>query len=338
MAWTFCHNCGAKVEWASSCPRCGVANPLYGGYHPAPVAEPAPARRTASSVFTTAVLVVLALCLVGGVLAFELLQTSELRPPPSFRALTGGLQVQLLWDQPADGEAVRVVCRTDASPASPDDGTVVYEGSDTRFMHQGLDYGTRYYYGIWTVTYPEEGPQYSAEGRFESAVPYWVGPMGETIDEFVEPTPNTRVVGADGEYIELRNNPDAADPSWEALKLFLEQDTTDQLRYDEATFVCVDFAEMLHNNAEAAGIRAALVTLDFEGQATGHAINAFNTTDRGLVYIDDTGSPYFSPCPADKEVAVLAGQAYLPVSIFDCPGYEVGWDCLGTVSASVVYW
>lgn len=46
----------------------------------------------------------------------------------------------------------------------------------------------------------------------------------------------------------------------------------------------------MHNNAEAAGIRAGWVSLTFEGTNDGHALNAFETTDKGLVYIDCTNS------------------------------------------------
>jgi len=77
---------------------------------------------------------------------------------------------------------------------------------------------------------------------------------------------------------------------------FIEADTTDTKGYVEEGFrdwyqahVCADFAEEVHNNAEAAGIRAAWVGIDIEGDEEGHALNAFETTDRGLVYIDCTG-------------------------------------------------
>ena len=53
--------------------------------------------------------------------------------------------------------------------------------------------------------------------------------------------------------------------------------------------MCSDFAEDVHNNAKAAGIKAAWVSIAFEGNDEGHACNAFETTDRGLVYIDCTG-------------------------------------------------
>lgn len=106
------------------------------------------------------------------------------------------------------------------------------------------------------------------------------------------------LVGADGEPIELINNPDATNPTYAMLVDFINEDPTDEGAYmdfdSDSSFAflgrtCGDFAEMVHNNVEIAGIKAALVTIDFEGQDAGHALNAFETTDKGLIYIDCTG-------------------------------------------------
>jgi hypothetical protein len=99
--------------------------------------------------------------------------------------------------------------------------------------------------------------------------------------------------GADGKAIILTNNATAADPTFDELMAFILADTTDTLEYivsGPGAFVCADFAEAVHNNAEAAGIRAAWVGLSFEGLKEGHALNAFETSDKGLVYIDCTNS------------------------------------------------
>ncbi len=95
-------------------------------------------------------------------------------------------------------------------------------------------------------------------------------------------------VGGDGEPIELINNPDATDPTYAELIAFIKADTADEGLYTNS-YVCSDFAEAVHNNAEAAGIRAAWVGIDFEGDDEGHAFNAFETTDLGLVFIDCIG-------------------------------------------------
>lgn len=105
-------------------------------------------------------------------------------------------------------------------------------------------------------------------------------------------------VGGDGEPIELIDNPDATNPTYAELAAFIRADATDTKAYLEEGLiglrnyeprVCADFAEAVHNNAEVAGIRAAWVSLYFEENHEGHALNAFETTDRGLVYIDCTG-------------------------------------------------
>ncbi|HUV75852.1 MAG TPA: hypothetical protein VMW00_04295 [Dehalococcoidales bacterium] len=106
-------------------------------------------------------------------------------------------------------------------------------------------------------------------------------------------------VGADGKPIELINNPDATNPTYAELVAFIKEDTSDSKFYSEGleqqgeiilARVCADFTEDVHNNAEANGIRAAWVGIAFTGGGDGHAINAFEATDRGLVYVDCTGA------------------------------------------------
>ena len=114
-------------------------------------------------------------------------------------------------------------------------------------------------------------------------------------------------VGADDEAIELCNYSNAKDPTWAQLKEFLLQDLTDEIPYDEDEFVCSDYAEMLHNNAEAAGIQTAWVALGFNNQHIGHAVNAFNVKNKGLVYIDITNIKGLD-CPSDCIVTLREGS------------------------------
>jgi hypothetical protein len=129
--------------------------------------------------------------------------------------------------------------------------------------------------------------------------------------------------------IRLANNQAASDPTWEQLESFLLADDTDKNLYVPGVYVCGAFAEDLHNNAEAAGIKAAWVALDFFDDTEGHALNAFNTVDRGLVFVDSTGrrldeGPDSDDTDSWDKVAYLAiGEEYGQVS-FDaaaCPGY-----------------
>jgi hypothetical protein len=116
-----------------------------------------------------------------------------------------------------------------------------------------------------------------------------------------------------GESARLINNSEATPPTWQELMAFLEADTTDQKPYNADSFACVAFAEELHNNAEAAGIEAAFVGVQFEDREVGHALNAFNTTDRGLVFIDCTSPvqsnmPYLPMAELDDGEAGGAGE------------------------------
>lgn len=126
----------------------------------------------------------------------------------------------------------------------------------------------------------------------------------------------------------LNNVVTAANPSWQQLKSFLLADQTDDRIYRANSFDCVDFAEMLHNNAEAAGIKAAYVELDFLDNPIGHAINAFVTTDRGLVFVDNTGAETFdSSVEHDKIGYVIKSKEYGSISLdqstpFDYAYYE----------------
>jgi len=134
-------------------------------------------------------------------------------------------------------------------------------------------------------------------------------------------------IGGDGEPIELIDNPDAVNPSYAELLAFIIEDATDTNEYIIGQYVCADFAEDVHNNAEAAGIRAAWVGIDFEEDEEGHALNAFETTDEGLVYIDCTGSnrekeldtvqesdegsiSFMKPIPRDTIAYVEIGKEY----------------------------
>jgi len=114
---------------------------------------------------------------------------------------------------------------------------------------------------------------------------------------------NARLIpytGTHGFQVVLENNPQATDPSWDQLKAFLVEDKTDERDYVLGDFVCGSFAQDVHNNAEKAGIRAAWVAIDLANKPIGHAINTFNTTDRGIVFTDSTGDT-----AEDNEAAIL---------------------------------
>jgi hypothetical protein len=172
-----------------------------------------------------------------------------------------------------------------------------------------------------------------------------------------------------GKFIVLINNKNAVDPTYAQLVSFLNSDKTDEYPYLDTnnppdTYygtakshvdltriqniidgtaqpdnpdVCSDFAERLHNDAEIDGIRCAYVSVDL---STGlHALDAFQTTDKGLIYVDDTGAvPGNGVSRCVKTVSIAVGQNYQPVSLFPTPGYSSTWDVVGIVISFQVTW
>ncbi len=116
-------------------------------------------------------------------------------------------------------------------------------------------------------------------------------------------------------------------PSWEELKVFLWEDKTDQFPYTPE-FTCEKFAKLVQNNAQKEGIRGAIVYIELGSPSNaGHALNAFETSDRGMVYIDCGGllsealfwqkSTESEPISYDTIINNFeVGRYYKPVSVF----------------------
>jgi hypothetical protein len=137
---------------------------------------------------------------------------------------------------------------------------------------------------------------------------------------------------------DIVNYETASNPTWARLLDFLRNDRTDERAYVPGVYMCGDFARDVHNNAERAGIRAAFVVIDLVG--ADHALNAFKTTDRGLVFVDCTGLEAWQPGPSncDKIVDVRLGKRYVPKSLFPESGWSVTWESIGIVHDVEIYW
>lgn len=141
------------------------------------------------------------------------------------------------------------------------------------------------------------------------------------------------VTGPMGVPIRLQQVDERRDITWNELMQFLRRDETDHSPYIRDLYMCGAFAEALYNSAAGEGIRAAWVSIDVRGRDIGHALNAFLTTDRGLVFIDCTGGDtavVVSPgtgsaqCDHDRVAYVVPGAEYGLISIerADSPSYE----------------
>ncbi len=85
-----------------------------------------------------------------------------------------------------------------------------------------------------------------------------------------------------GSESQLRN------PTWAELRRFVETDKTDTLEYIPNEFDCEGFTITLRDHAWRRGFRSGYVAIGLGENVTGHALNAFQTTDKGLVYIDNS--------------------------------------------------
>jgi len=94
-------------------------------------------------------------------------------------------------------------------------------------------------------------------------------------------------------------------PTHKGMREFLARDETDSNPYVAGEYNCVDFSAQLSNNAEANGIRVAYVRI--RAEEWGHVLVAFETADRGLVFIEPQ---------SDREVKLVIGEPF--------PWYLVG--------------
>ncbi len=126
-----------------------------------------------------------------------------------------------------------------------------------------------------------------------------------------------------GERAILVNRPTASNPSYFQLKLFIETDLTDQHAFLPGEYTGLDFAEALHNSAERYGHRAGVAIVTMAGGW--YALNVFNTTDAGIVFVDcAVQTPEEQPCDTDTVAYVRYGEpvGLIQVSYADSPAYS----------------
>ena len=120
------------------------------------------------------------------------------------------------------------------------------------------------------------------------------------------------------------------DPTYAEAIAFLKEDKTDKNEYIEDTYgvyVCSHFARDVCNNAAEASLRSAFVELRYlDG---GHAIIAFYTIDKGLVYFEPR---------TDERVKPVIGKRYYqcvepkPGYYYEAPSFD------DTIMDIVIIW
>jgi hypothetical protein len=140
----------------------------------------------------------------------------------------------------------------------------------------------------------------------------------------------------DNAGVNLINNPNAKDPTYDQVVSFIKSDQTDKIPYS-SSYQCDQSARDVHNNAEAAGIRTAYVSIKLSNPDDLQFCDAFQTTDRGLIYVDctgDPGGPETSNCDCIvKDMSV--GAIYHPESLYSPFDRDY---TQGTIESFKLYW
>lgn len=127
-----------------------------------------------------------------------------------------------------------------------------------------------------------------------------------------------------GGVLTLAYRSDAHYPSLEEAISFVNADHTDEHPFEYGKFDCSDFAQNFQHNATGQGLHCEVCVMRFHRAADnngwdGHYINAFRTTDAGLLLIDCTAGD----CVAQVE----KGEIYTAVP-FDQPDTMRTWEAV----------
>jgi len=126
----------------------------------------------------------------------------------------------------------------------------------------------------------------------------------------------------------------ARNPTYDELVEFIKSDLTNETPYEMYGYSCLDYARDVHNNAEAAGIRAGLVIVNQNSEwgFQKHALNVFDTVDKGLIFIDCTSY--------DMRAHVVVGEGYRLEPLYSgaIDDNMFVWSMVGTVEDYRIYW
>jgi len=138
-------------------------------------------------------------------------------------------------------------------------------------------------------------------------------------------------VGKDTWEFTGRESPkDLQNPTFDEMISFLNKSTINWNEYISSRrgrYVCLDFACDLQDEAAGLGIRSAFVSITFPPGSGSHALIAFETTDKGLIY--------FEP-QVDHRMKVEVGRKYW--SWIYWPDYDYHIDYDDTVMSIQLLW
>ena len=102
------------------------------------------------------------------------------------------------------------------------------------------------------------------------------------------------------------------DPTYQEVKAFIAADTTDMYQWVDDIYTSINFAFDIKVHALQQKIRCAYILIRYAGDLASHYIVAFNTTDRGLIYIEPQ---------TDEEANLQRGWHYWSQCVIPTPGH-----------------
>jgi hypothetical protein len=118
------------------------------------------------------------------------------------------------------------------------------------------------------------------------------------------------------------------DPTFAQVLAFLAADKTDTKPYLEDSYVCSHYSRDVCNNAEAAGIRCAVVELRYRS-TNGHMVVAFNTIDSGMLYFEPQSDERCEPAIGKRYYQTIIPE---PGFFYEAPEYD------DTIEDMVIIW
>jgi hypothetical protein len=100
--------------------------------------------------------------------------------------------------------------------------------------------------------------------------------------------------------------------TWMELVSFISDDHTNWNEYNVNKYNCLDFSIDLVENATKQNIKAWIVSVMFYGEEVGHSFVAFDTTDRGIVFIEPQADvPFVNPTVDEYLVDAWQGNVFI---------------------------
>ncbi len=112
-------------------------------------------------------------------------------------------------------------------------------------------------------------------------------------NEYITAAPVYTLPFADenGNRLHITNNRSAANPTFDQVLAFLQQDDTNALAISNKNASPGQSVVRLHDNAEKAGIRAGVVELKMPNETDVYSLDVFDTVDKGRIMVDPDGHP-----------------------------------------------